>query len=120
MLTKTHANQYNSYILPFNDGLCRVYTVEKRTAKDYLGVFNFREETVGIKAYTEFQTLGIEVNKAISIPYNTFAEIGRIVLLNDDEQFYRIVAIQVKDNLPKSLRLTLSKTNIKWNEGEND
>ena len=117
MLTKTHANQYNSKILPFNDGVVQVYTIEKRTAKDFLGTFDFREETVGIQAFTEFQTLGIQIDKVISIPYNTVVEVGRILRLNQDSNFYQIVMMQVKENVPKSLRLTLTKTNIKWGEG---
>lgn len=120
MLTKTHANQYNSKILPFNDGFCQIYTIEKRTAKDFLGKFDFREETVGVQAFTEFQTLGIQIDKVISIPYNTVAEVGRILRINQDTNFYQITMIQVKENIPKSLRVTLTKTNIKWNEGDND
>ena len=118
MLTKTHANQYNSHILPFSDGRCAVYTIEKRTPKDQLGTFDFRNETIGIKAYTGFQTLGIEIDRVISIPINTVAEVGRVVRLNQDTNFYMISLIQVKDTLPKSLRLTLTKTNIKWNGDE--
>lgn len=120
MLTKTHANQYNSKILPFNDGFVKIYTIEKRTAKEYLGTFDFREETVGVQAFTEFQTLGIQIDKAISIPYNTVTEVGRILRLNQESNFYQITMMQVKDTVPKSLRLTLTKTNIKWNEGDND
>ena len=120
MLTKVHANQYNSHILPFNDGRCTVYTIEKRTTKDELGTFDFRNETIGIKAFTNFQTLGIQVDKVISIPINSLAEVGRVVKLNQDDNLYMINLIQHKDTLPKSLRLTLTKTNIKWNEGGND
>ena len=120
MLTKTHSNQYNSKMLPFNDGFCQIYTIEKRTVKDLLGTFDFREETVGLKAYTEFQTLGIQIDKVISIPENTVAEIGRILKLNQDEFYYQISLVQVKDTLPKSLRLSLTRTSIKWNEVEDD
>lgn len=121
MLTKTHANQYNRKMLPFNNGYCKIYTIEKRTAKDKLGQFDFREETVGIRAFTDFQVLGIQVDKVISIPLNNVAEIGRILRINQDDYFYQITAIQKKDStLPKSLRLTLTKTNIKWNGGEDD
>lgn len=102
--------------IPFVDGTCEVFTAEKRTAVASLGKFDFREETVGVKAYAEFQVLGIQVDKAISIPYNTLVETGRLVKLNDESEFYRITLIQLKDSFPKSLRLTLTKTNIKWNE----
>lgn len=119
MLTKTHANQYNSKMLPFNDGICVVYTIEKRTVKERLGQFDFREETVGIQAFTEFQAIGIQIDKVISIPYNNIAEVGRVVRLNQEENLYNITMIQRKDTVPKSLRLTLAKNNIKWNE-DND
>ena len=116
MLTKQHANQYNSHILPFNDGMCTICTIENRTIKDKLGNFDFREETVGIKAFTDFQVLGIQIDKVISIPFNNVAEVGRVLKMNQDPNYYRIEMIQQKDTLPKSLRLTLSRTNIKWNE----
>lgn len=116
MLTKTHANQYNSKMLPFNDGICCIFTIEKRTVKEKLGQFDFREETVGIQAFTEFQAIGIQIDKAISIPYNNIAEVGRVVRLNQEENLYNITMIQKKDTVPKSLRLTLAKNNIKWNE----
>lgn len=106
--------------LPFADGRCEVFTVEKRTVKESLGKFDFREETLGIKAFTEFQTIGIEVNRVISIPLNDLVETGRVLRLNDEQSFYQISLIQRKDTFPKSLRLTLSKTNIKWNEVDDD
>ena len=120
MLTKTHANQYNSKMLPFSDGFCEIYTIEKRTVKDKLGRFDFREETVGVKAYTEFQTLGIEIDRVISIPFNKVADIGRVLKINQEDNYYEIKLVQAKDTLPKSLRLTLTKTNIKWNEVQDD
>jgi len=118
MLTKTHANQYNSHVLPFADGTCGIYTIEKRTVKDKLGQFDFREETVGIQAFTDFQTLGVQIDKVISIPLNDLVEIGRVCKLNQETNFYQIAMIQKKDTLPKSLRLTLTKINIKWDEDD--
>lgn len=121
MLTKTHANQYNSKVLPFKDGICAIYTIKNRTADEKLGRFDFREETIGIQAFTEFQNLGIQIDKVISIPVNTVAEIGRIVRINQEPNFYQISMIQRKDtNIPTALRLTLTKTNIKWEGGEDD
>lgn len=103
--------------MPFIDGVCEVYTIKKRTVEDRLGVFNFREETVGIQAFTEFSALGIQIDKTISVPYNNVMDIGRVLKINDEENLYQITMIQRKDSFPKSLRLTLTKTNIKWNEG---
>lgn len=119
MLSKTHANQYNSKMLPFNNGTCGIFTIENRTVKTKLGQFDFRDETVGIRAYTDFQVLGIQIDRVISIPVNTVAEIGRLVRINQESNYYQINAIQKKDTtLPHSLRLTLTKTNIKWNGGD--
>lgn len=107
---------YQSKILPFNSGICEIYSVEGRTIDTKLGKFNFHEETVGIRAYTEFQTNGIEIEKVISIPYNELIDMSRVVRINGSDNFYRISLIQVKDTLPKSLRLTLSKATINWKE----
>lgn len=100
----------------FTDGICKVYSIEKRNIKDHLGSFNFCKETVGVKAFTEFQALGIEIEKVISIPYNTLVDNGRVVKLNDDDVYYQISLIQEKDTLPKSLKLTLSRTPLKWGD----
>lgn len=105
-------------VKPFNDGVCRVYTVEKRTISEELGIFDFREETVGIQAFTEFSAIGIEVEKVISIPFNTIVNVGRVVKLNDDDNYYLISLIQKKDTFPISLRLTLSKNSLRWDENE--
>ena len=102
--------------LPFIDGKCIVCTVKNRTVDEVLGTFDFREETVGIQAFTDFNALGIQVDKTISIPFNNIVDIGRILRINNESNFYQIVMIQRKDTFPKSLRLTLTKTNIKWNE----
>ncbi len=106
--------------LPYVSGTCDVFSTEKRTVKDFLGKFDYREETLGIKAFTEFQTIGIEVDKVISIPYNDLVDIGRVVKLDKEEGFYLVSLVQRKDTFPMSLRLTLSKTQIKWNEVDDD
>lgn len=101
---------------PFRDGICTIYTVEKRKISEELGTFDFREETVGIEAFTEFQTIGVEIDKVISIPFNNVANIGRVVKINDEDNFYQISLIQRKDTFPKSLRLTLSKSPLRWED----
>ncbi len=101
--------------IAFNNGICRIYTVENRSLVEELGAFNFREETVGIKAFTEFNAIGVEIAKVISIPYNKEVDIGRVVRLNDDTMYYLISLVQVKDTFPKSLRLTMTETPLRWN-----
>lgn len=104
--------------LPFIDGRCVICTIKNRSVDEVLGEFDFREETVGIQAFTEFNALGIQIDKTISIPYNNLVDIGRVLKINDETNLYRIVMIQRKDTFPLSLRLTLTKINIKWNEKE--
>jgi len=98
----------------FNDGYCDIYVVEKRKIGDKIGRFNFKEETVGIQSYTQFETLGIEIEKVISIPYNNLITNGRVLNINGGEQFYQISLVQIKDTTPKSLKLTLSGTPLRW------
>lgn len=100
---------------PFNDGICQVFTVEKRRIKDCLGIFSFKEETVGIKAFSELHVLGIEIERVISIPFNPLVDRSRVVKIG--ETYYQISLIQHKDTFPKSLRLTLTKTPLKWSDG---
>lgn len=110
MRTKTTKSQK-----AFNDGRCSIYTVEKRSIKEKLGDFDFQEETVGVKAFYEFHVLGIQIEKVISIPFNELINPSRVVKIGND--FYTISLIQKKDTFPISLRLSLSKSPLKWNGG---
>lgn len=101
---------------PFNDGKCVIYTVEKKSLKEKIGEFDFKEETVGIKSFYELHALGIKVEKVISIPFNELANQGQALKIG--KNYYDIVLIQAKDTLPRSLKITLSSSIIKWNEGE--
>ena len=102
---------------PFNDGICQIFTVEKRSIKECLGIFNFKEETVGIKMFSEMHILGFEIERVISIPFNSIVDKSRVVKIG--EIYYEISLIQVKDTFPKSLKITLKKTPLKWS-GNND
>lgn len=100
--------------IAFNDGICTIYSVENRNLKEKLGCFNFKEETVGIKAYSEFHLIGIEIERVISIPYNPLINNGYVVAINGSH--YDISLIQKKDTFPKSWRMTLSKSPMRWND----
>lgn len=106
-----------SNIKAFNSGRCEVYSVEKRTIKDKLGTFDYCNETLGITMFTEFQTIGIEIEKVISIPYNEIAQIGRVAKLSDGG-IYRISLVQEKDTFPRTLRIALSKNTLGWNTND--
>lgn len=97
----------------FNDGICELYSVDRKTLKDKLGVFYYREETLGIKSYSEFLTLGSEIELVISIPYNEVVSKANQVLLIDN-QAYKIELIQKKDTFPISLKISLSKTTVNY------
>lgn len=98
----------------FTDGLCSIYTAEGRSLKTKLGDFYFKEETIGIRSFTEFQAIGVEVNKVISIPFNDLVDIGRVVVIRGE--YYLVNLIQRKDTFPMSLKLTLSKNNLRWQD----
>lgn len=96
----------------FNDGKCDIYSVEGRKPVNKIGTFNFSNDTIGIKSYYGFQTIGVEIQKVISIPYNELINQSRLVVIGDEA--YQISLIQVKDTFPKTLKITLSKSSIKW------
>lgn len=116
MIRKSLYRKDTFKVLAFNSGKCSIYTIEKRTVKDYLGTFDYHTETIGIQSFTEFQTLGIQIDKVIDIPVNNLVDVGRVLKIENEPNYYQIVMIQNKDTFPKSLKLTLTKTNIKWNE----
>ncbi len=98
----------------FNSGTCTIYTVENRSLKQKLGYFNFKEETLGYKVTTDLRAIGTEVDKVISIPFNGLVNSSRVVRIGED--YYSISLIQKKDTFPQSLKLTLSKTPLRWND----
>lgn len=99
----------------FNDGKCEIYTLADsgRQLKTLLGTFNFQEDTIGIKSfYYSLHIEDIKIDRTISIPYNNLIDKSKIVLIGDES--YSISLIQPKDTFPKSLKLTLTATSIKW------
>lgn len=99
----------------FNDGTCEIYTLADsgRQLKDKLGTFHFKEDTIGIKSfYYSLHVEDIKIDKTISIPYNKLIDKSKVVVINDST--YSISLIQPKDTFPKSLKLTLTQTSIKW------
>lgn len=96
---------------PFKDGLCELWSVERLSLKEMIATFNFDEETLGIKSYSQFKTLGSDIERVISIPYNNIVDkANQVMLING--QAYRIELIQKKDTFPTSLKITLSKSTV--------
>ena len=106
-------NPYSRKVNPiaFNDGVCSVWTVEKNHLKDKLGEFDFHEETLGIRAFYELGLIGKQVERVISIPYQSLIDYSTIVQIEDKR--YTITLIQKKETFPMSLRLTLEKSPIR-------
>ncbi len=99
----------------FNDGKCDIYSLADsgRLLKEKLGTFNYKEDTIGIKSfYYSLHIEDIKIDKTISIPYNKLIDKSKVVVINDST--YSISLIQPKDTFPKSLKLTLTQTSIKW------
>lgn len=111
----TNKQVSNSNKVVFNDGVCDIYSIaqDKRQLGEKLGTFHFCNDTIGIKAY--YYSLHIEdtkIDKTISIPYNKLIDNSKVVIIGKD--IFQISLIQPKDTFPKSLKLTLTKTPIKW------
>lgn len=100
---------------PFNDGICELWSVDRLKLNSKLGTFNFTEETLGVKSYAEFKTLGTEVERVISIPFNEIVDKANQVMIINDVP-YRIELIQKKDTFPVSLRITLTRTTIGYSK----
>ncbi len=101
----------------FNDGTCEIYTLADsgRKLKEKLGTFHFKEDTIGIKSfYYSLHVEDIKIDKTISIPYNKLIDKSKVVVIGDST--YSIFLIQPKDTFPKSLKLTLTASSIKWSK----
>lgn len=102
--------------IAFNDGVCSVWTVEKNHLKDKLGVFDFHEETIGIRAFYELGLQGKQIDRVISIPYQNLIDYSTIIQIEDKR--YTVTLIQKKETFPVSLRLTLEKSPIRVGDKE--
>lgn len=101
----------------FNDGTCEIYTLADsgRKLKEKLGTFHFKEDTIGIKSfYYSLHVEDIKIDKTISIPFNKLIDKSKVVVIGDST--YSISLIQPKDTFPKSLKLTLTASSIKWSK----
>ena len=114
MLNSSSKRVSNLTKLAFTDGVCEIYTVDNRRLKEKVGTFYFKDDTIGIKSYYGFQTLGVEIERVVSIPFNNLVNKSRVLKIGDD--IYQISLIQVKDTFPKSLKLTLNKSPILWSK----
>lgn len=103
----------------FNDGLCDIYSLapKGRELGKKLGTFYFCNDTIGIKSYyTSLHIEGMKIDKTISIPYNKLIDNSKVVMIEGEA--YEISLLQPKDTFPKSLRLTLTKANIKYRSND--
>lgn len=105
----------------FNDGVCDIYSLapKGRELGKKLGTFYFCNDTIGIKSYyTSLHIEGMKIDKTISIPYNGLIDNSKVVVIEGDT--FEISLLQPKDTFPKSLKLTLTKTNVKYrsNDGQ--
>lgn len=103
----------------FTDGLAQIYTVNGRSLKEKIGTFAFHEETIGIKAYYGANTIGEQIDRVISIPFNNLIDKSRAIGIENHDgemDYYTISLIQKKDTFPKSLKITLTKTPLRWKD----
>lgn len=116
-MLNSKATMSNLTKVAFLDGTCEIYTLADsgRQLKEKLGTFHFKEDTIGIKSfYYSLHIEDIKIDRTISIPYNKLIDKSKVVLIGDNS--YSISLIQPKDTFPKSLKLTLTKTSIKWSK----
>lgn len=102
--------------IAFNDGICSIWTLEKNHLKTKLGEFDFHEDTLGINTFHELGLLGKQVDRVISIPYQTLIDQSFAVVI--ESKAYYVITIQKKDTFPMSLKLTLEKTPIKVGDAQ--
>lgn len=100
----------------FTDGLCFLYEAHERNLGNKKGKFYFCDETVGLSHYFEAYNNNIDLDMAISIPYNKVTiDPQDVIKINDT--FYYIRRIVYHDNKkPSYWTLYLSRANFEYKE----
>lgn len=101
----------------FNDGVARVCEVSGRKITAEKGTVRFGIRTVGIKRYYEAKVASDQVDRLISVPYNSPVQRSNLLILSSEQ--YKIIQIQEKrDSKPPCLYLSLERENILYKKEE--
>lgn len=103
----------NIKFIPFNDGLCSIYTEDEEENKIYkVKNIRFSKKTLGYGRYYTAKSTNVKVDRVILIPQLPI-EIDSNDYLEIEGNLYHIELVQEIDNSnPKTLQLTLRKLDI--------
>jgi hypothetical protein len=120
-MLKSRVNQSET----FNDGIITVLN-----AKDGVILSNkykpirYGVKTYGAARFYAAQVAGTEIQQMISIPFNYYVKQNDLIELQSyhtgEKNIYKIKQLQIKDTAPKSLYLTLEKTDVLYTDTRQD
>lgn len=90
-------------------------TVDRRLVKIRQDVIHFQEQTVGERRYWDACVAGIQINRAVRVPYGSNVEQGDIFIIEGRQ--YEVVQKDLKDDKqPLSWLLSLASAVIEYRE----
>ncbi|EOS79601.1 hypothetical protein C817_02576 [Dorea sp. 5-2] len=94
-------------------------TVDRRLVSIRQKVIHFQEQTVGERRYWNAYVAGIQINRAVRVPYESKAEQGDIFTIEGKQ--YEVVQKDLKDDkLPPSWLLSLASAQIEYKEKKDE
>ncbi len=107
-----HKSNYQTY----TDGWGSAWqTTDRKLVSIRQKVIHFHEQTVGERRYWHGCVAGIQINRAIRVPYESQVEQGDVFIINGMQ--YEVVQKDLKDDkLPVSWLLSLASAQIEYNK----
>lgn len=108
-----------SELLTFSDGWGSSFAVIDRRYKadePKQAVIHYHENTVGERRYWDAYVNGIEISKAVAVPYGSLVEYGDLFEIEGKQ--YVVAQKQYQDTLPASWLLSLQSAPINYRQKE--
>lgn len=105
----------------FNDGILTVLNASDGVIlSNKFSPVRYGEKTVGAVRFYNAQVAGTQIDKLISVPFNPFIEQDDLVELQSyhtgEKKIFRIKQLQLKETAPRSLHLTLVKSDVLYTD----
>ncbi len=105
----------------FNDGIMTVLSASDGviTSNKFYPI-RYGVKTVGVTRFYAAATAGSEIEMMVAVPYNTIVQQKDLVEIKPystgEAKIYRVNMLQPKDTAPRSLYLTLVKTDVLYTD----
>jgi hypothetical protein len=109
----------------FDDGILTILNAKDGVIlSNKFSPIRYGVRTVGAIRFYQAEVAGTEIEMMISVPFNSYIKQKDLVEIHsfhtDEKLIYRIKQLQPKDTAPKSIYLTLEKTDVLFTDTRTD